>query len=263
MDWARTVAVVVPSPATSLVLLATSRTIWAPMFSRLSLSSISLATVTPSLVMVGEPNFFSMTTLRPLVPAYLPNRMRSPSFTAKGKTLPSSLVLPRPTETTSPSCGLSLAESGMMMPPRVVVASSTRRTRMRSCNGVNLAIIVLTPFINCGLSGFKCRETKGTTVVSTHVYRVLIIQVWVRECQELAGAEVPGMGKRLGLGPRVQASLGYSLRERIGKPLRQLVTGEVHAAEKVCKSWIGVQIIEIGICLHGYEESIVAIKGFV
>jgi len=71
------------------------------------------------------------------------------------------------------------------------------------------------------------------------------------------------MGKRLGLGPRVQASLGYSLRERIGKPLRHLVTGEVHAAEKVCKSWIGVQIIEIGICLHGYEESIVAIKGFV
>ncbi len=30
---ARTVAVVVPSPATSLVLLATSRTSWAPMFS--------------------------------------------------------------------------------------------------------------------------------------------------------------------------------------------------------------------------------------
>src|SRR5438128_3947709 len=197
------------------------------------------------------------------VPAYLPNRMRSPSFTAKGKTLPSSLVLPRPTETTSPSCGLSLAESGIMMPPRVVVASSTRRTRMRSCNGVNLAIIVLTPFINCGLSGFKCLETKGTKVVSTHVYRVLIIQVWVRECQELAVAEVPGMGKRLGLCPRVQASLGYSLRERIGKPLRHLVTGEVHAAEKVCESWIGVKIIEIGICLHGYEESIVAIKGFV
>src|ERR1700681_582068 len=68
MDWARTVAVVVPSPATSEVLLATSRTICAPMFSSESLSSISLATVTPSLVMVGEPNFFSMTTLRPLGP---------------------------------------------------------------------------------------------------------------------------------------------------------------------------------------------------
>src|SRR3954466_5009843 len=68
MAWARTVAVVVPSPATSLVLLATSRTICAPMFSRLSPSSISLATVTPSLVMAGEPNFLLMTTLRPRGP---------------------------------------------------------------------------------------------------------------------------------------------------------------------------------------------------
>src|SRR6185295_15306347 len=68
MAWARTVAVVVPSPATSDVLLATSRTSWAPMFSLGSSSSISLATVTPSLVLVGEPNFFSRTTLRPRGP---------------------------------------------------------------------------------------------------------------------------------------------------------------------------------------------------
>src|SRR5262245_55382952 len=67
--WASTVAVVVPSPATSEVLEATSRTICAPMFSYLSLSSISLATVTPSLVIVGLPNFLSMTTLRPLGPS--------------------------------------------------------------------------------------------------------------------------------------------------------------------------------------------------
>ena len=66
--WARTVAVVVPSPATSEVFDATSRTIWAPMFSSGSLSSISLATVTPSLVMAGEPNFLSRTTLRPFGP---------------------------------------------------------------------------------------------------------------------------------------------------------------------------------------------------
>src|SRR6185503_19652553 len=38
------------------------------MFSRLSWSSISFATVTPSLVIVGDPNFFSMTTFRPLGP---------------------------------------------------------------------------------------------------------------------------------------------------------------------------------------------------
>ena len=60
---------VVPSPATSEVFDATSRTICAPMFSSGSLSSISLATVTPSLVMTGEPNFFSRTTFRPLGPS--------------------------------------------------------------------------------------------------------------------------------------------------------------------------------------------------
>src|SRR6187402_3382345 len=57
--WASTVAVVVPSPAMSSVLVATSLTSWAPMFSKGSSSSISLAIDTPSFVMVGAPNFFS------------------------------------------------------------------------------------------------------------------------------------------------------------------------------------------------------------
>src|SRR5947207_1848593 len=65
---ARTVAVVVPSPATSEVFDATSFTICAPMFSNLSLSSISFATVTPSLVTVGAPQDFSITTFRPRGP---------------------------------------------------------------------------------------------------------------------------------------------------------------------------------------------------
>src|SRR5664279_4303034 len=78
MHYARTVAVVVPSPATSEVFDATSRTICAPMFSSGSFSSISLATVTPSLVMSGEPNFFSITTLRPLGPRV--------TFTASART---------------------------------------------------------------------------------------------------------------------------------------------------------------------------------
>src|SRR3989338_1480009 len=63
------VAVVVPSPAISEVFSATSLTICAPIFSKGSSRSISLATVTPSLVIVGEPNFLSMTTLRPLGPS--------------------------------------------------------------------------------------------------------------------------------------------------------------------------------------------------
>src|SRR5213592_373954 len=66
--WASTVAVVVPSPATSDVLLATSLTICAPMFSSASFSSISFATVTPSLVIVGDPYFLSRMTWRPLGP---------------------------------------------------------------------------------------------------------------------------------------------------------------------------------------------------
>src|SRR4051812_38339749 len=69
MAWARTVAVVVPSPATSLVLVATSFTSCAPMFSNGSSSSTSRAMDTPSLVMVGAPNFLSRTTLRPLGPS--------------------------------------------------------------------------------------------------------------------------------------------------------------------------------------------------
>src|SRR5436190_8488975 len=67
--WASTVAVVVPSPATSEVLDATSFTICAPMFSDLSFSSISFATDTPCLVTVGAPNERSSTTLRPLGPS--------------------------------------------------------------------------------------------------------------------------------------------------------------------------------------------------
>ena len=69
IDCASTQAVVVPSPATSLVFWAASRTICAPMFSNLSSSSISLATVTPSLVVRGAPNDLSMMTLRPLGPS--------------------------------------------------------------------------------------------------------------------------------------------------------------------------------------------------
>ena len=217
MAWARTVAVVVPSPALSLVLEATSRISWAPMFSNLSSSSISLATVTPSLVERGAPKDFSITTLRPLgprvtftalarmltprsmrvarvggemdvfgshvscsfsemwsgeravvrrpwrplgaratprmslsfmisrsspsiltsVPDHLPNRMRSPTFTSSAMSLPLSSRAPGPTAMTSPSCGFSLAVSGMMIPPLVLDSSSTRFTSTRSPSGRN------------------------------------------------------------------------------------------------------------------------------
>ena len=78
IDCANTVAVVVPSPASSFALEATSLTICAPMFSNLSSSSISFATETPSLVITGAPNDFSKTTLRPFGP--------SVTFTASAST---------------------------------------------------------------------------------------------------------------------------------------------------------------------------------
>ena len=56
-----------------------------PMFSSGFLSSISFATVTPSLVMVGEPNFLSSTTLRPLGPRVILTALASwftPSMSA-------------------------------------------------------------------------------------------------------------------------------------------------------------------------------------
>ena len=68
---AKRVAVVVPSPAASLVLVATSFTSCAPIFSAASSSSISLAMVTPSLVMRGEPYFLSRTTFLPLGPSVI------------------------------------------------------------------------------------------------------------------------------------------------------------------------------------------------
>src|SRR3984893_14266949 len=92
IEAARTVAVVVPLPAWSFVFEATSRTSWAPRFSNLSASSISFATVTPSLVMRGAPKDFSMTTLRPFGPRVIltallristPRNMRSRASDAK------------------------------------------------------------------------------------------------------------------------------------------------------------------------------------
>ena len=53
---AKMVAVVVPSPASSLVLFATCLTNYAPIFICLSANSIDFATVTPSFVIFGAPN---------------------------------------------------------------------------------------------------------------------------------------------------------------------------------------------------------------
>jgi len=78
----RMVAVVVPSPAVSLVRAAAWRTSVAPMFSTGSSSSTSLAMVTPSLTILGEPYLLSSTTLRPLGPSVTPTTVASLSAPA-------------------------------------------------------------------------------------------------------------------------------------------------------------------------------------
>src|SRR6266516_4985669 len=82
---ASTVAVVVPSPATSFVLVATSLVSWAPMFSHGSSSSISLAIVTPSFVIVGAPHFLSRTTFWPLGPSVMATASGSVSTPASSE----------------------------------------------------------------------------------------------------------------------------------------------------------------------------------
>src|SRR5690242_12009250 len=92
--WPSTTAVVVPSPATSSVLVATSLSSCAPMFSNGSSSSMSRAIVTPSLVIVGEPNFLSRTTLRPFGPmvTFTASARRSMPFLSERRAVSSKLI---------------------------------------------------------------------------------------------------------------------------------------------------------------------------
>ena len=73
----KTVAVVVPSPARSLVFCAAWRTSLAPVFSTGSSNSTSFATVTPSLTILGEPYLDSSTTFLPLGPSVTPTTCAS------------------------------------------------------------------------------------------------------------------------------------------------------------------------------------------
>src|SRR6516164_4383476 len=148
MAAASTVAVVVPSPAASADFDATSRTIWAPMFSNLSSSSISLATATPSLVMRGAPNDLSSTTLRPLGPSVTltalermstPRSMRSRASTPNLSSLadmsvsPWLISAPRP-EVRALEAGASKSEMSWVLAPSFEMpAAPVLRMRKRVC----------------------------------------------------------------------------------------------------------------------------------
>src|SRR5262249_46669370 len=117
MASASTVAVGVPSPATSDVLDATSRTICAPMFWYGSSSSISFATLTPSFVTVGEPHFLSSTTLRPRGP--------SVTFTALARISTPFMISAR-------ACSLNRSILAAIGPPNGFRRRASRRGRSGS-----------------------------------------------------------------------------------------------------------------------------------
>ncbi len=114
-DWTSSVAVVVPSPVSSEVRSATSRTSWAPMLANWSESSISRAIDTPSLVIVGAPLSRSSTTLRPFGP---------------------SVTLTVSASTSTPTCSRRRASSlKWMILPMWVGSSRVRRRRRPGCPG--------------------------------------------------------------------------------------------------------------------------------
>src|SRR4029450_1225588 len=88
------------------------------------------------------------------LPEYLAKSTRSPALTSSGVFLPSSATLPFPTATILPSCGFSLALSGIMMPRRTV-SSSMRLSRTRSWSGRSMVFLVgvmawVPPSSRCG-----------------------------------------------------------------------------------------------------------------
>src|SRR5581483_6888660 len=80
------------------------------------------------------------------VPPYLEYRTTSPSLTSSGRRWPSS-KRPGPTARTTPSCGFSLAVSGMTRPEAVVCSASSGLTTTRSSSGLmaTVATVVTSP----------------------------------------------------------------------------------------------------------------------
>src|SRR5688572_15489518 len=85
----------------------------------------------------------------------------SPTFTSSGTRLPLSSMRPGPTAMTVPSCGFSLAVSGMTRPEAVVVSASLAWTTTRSSSGLMLTLVavvtsVTPPSVSDGLVNGAC-----------------------------------------------------------------------------------------------------------
>src|SRR5579859_3267595 len=167
---ASTVEVVVPSPAMSLVLVAASFSSWAPMFSYGSSSSISLATVTPSWVMVGAPYFLSMATLRPLGPSVVPTalaRISTPFFkrrrASSEKTICLAVII---------RCSLFRELSALLQADRPVVLDD--RQQVAFFQDQQLLAIVLE--LRAGVLGEQDRFAHGH--IQRHAQSLIVARAW-------------------------------------------------------------------------------------
>src|SRR6266849_1371019 len=189
--WASTVAVVVPSPATSSVFFATSLTSSAPIFSHGSSSSISLAMDTPSLVIVGAPHFFSRTTLRPLGPRV--------TFTASA-----SWFIPRSRPRLASSLNaIIFAAIGSSPPWRT--RGSSRRPRRPASHAAIPSCRATVPHRPIPPSCWHSHAESASTMFSTLIVRVQTPRtrrarsaVWASESDEAA----PRLGSGTGQPPR-------------------------------------------------------------
>src|SRR6266480_1369769 len=93
------------------------------------MSSSRMMRYDSSSILISVPPYFEISTL-------------SPFFTVKSIFLPFSSILPVPRATTFPSCGFSLAVSGMMIPPFFTSCSSSGCTSTRSPSGFTLTVAI-------------------------------------------------------------------------------------------------------------------------
>src|SRR5580698_9650576 len=176
MDWARTVAVVVPSPALSLVLEATSLTICAPMFWSLSFSSISFATETPSFVTVGPPKLRSRTTLRPFGP--------SVTFTAFARMFTPSTILARAESPNTTSLAAIFQLLEFLGYNRVSSA-----VRLLLHHGHDVFFAHHEQFVAVDLDGLACVLAEQDAVTHLHVecdLCTLVVTLARADCQNFA-----------------------------------------------------------------------------
>src|SRR5262249_4214731 len=102
------------------------------------------------------------------VPPYFEISTLSPFFTVKSTFFPLSSILPVPKATTFPSCGFSLAVSGMMIPPFFTSCSSSGCTSTRSPRGLTLTVAISCCYHSFGfVFGLRRRPSGRRQIVST------------------------------------------------------------------------------------------------